>query len=68
MERLKPQTPEKQKKPYFVVFCEDEGRTLYESFGENIQIERIVAENTAYGHANDLGHKVLIFENKNLVQ
>jgi hypothetical protein len=68
MERFRPQPPkEGLRKPYFTVYCQDEGRFIYESSGINKQIERIVAENIAYGHANDLGHKVYIFEEGKLL-
>lgn len=50
----------------FTVYCETEDRILYSSEGKNEMVERIVAQNTAYGHANDLGHEVLIIENSKL--
>jgi hypothetical protein len=61
-ERFRPTPKEQPQKSYFTVYCQDEGRFIYESSGKNKQIERIVAESIAYGHANDLGHKVYIFE------
>jgi len=68
MERFKPTPPKEQlQKPYFTVYCQDEERFIYKSSGLNKQIERIVAENIAYGHANDLGHRVYIFEEGKLL-
>jgi hypothetical protein len=66
-ERYKPTPKEQLKKPYFTVYCQDEGRFIYESSGINKQIERIVAEQTAYSHAKDLGHTVYIFEEGKLL-
>lgn len=50
----------------FTVYCQTEDRILYISEGKNLMVERIVAENTAYGHADDLGHKVYIIDNSKL--
>jgi len=67
MERFKPRPKEQLQKPYFTVYCKDEGRFIYESSGINKQIERIVAEQTAYSHAEGLGHTVYIFEEGQLL-
>ncbi len=60
--RPKPEGKESMSAGYFTVYCVNEGRTLYSSAGKNKQIERFVAERTAFGHANDLGHRVYVFE------
>jgi len=63
MERFRPEPPKEQlKKPYFTVYCQDEERFIYKSPGLNIQIEWIIARETAFEHANQLGHTVYIFE------
>jgi hypothetical protein len=67
VEHFKPRPKEQLQKPYFTVYCQDEGRFIYESSGINKQIEGIVAEQTAYSHANDLGHKVYIFQEGKLL-
>jgi len=67
-ERFKPQpSKEPLSKPYFTVYCKDEKRFIYQSSGINKKIERIIAEQTAYSHANDLGHTVYIFEEGKLL-
>jgi hypothetical protein len=62
-ERFRPEPPKEQlKKPYFTVYCQDEGRFIYVSSGINKQVEGIIARQTAFEHSNQLGHKVYIFE------
>ena len=46
----------------FTVYCLTEGKTLYTSEGKNLLIQARVAEITARGHTEDLGHTVYIFE------
>lgn len=67
MEKIRPQQPEQKKEPFFTVYCETEGRTIYQSSGLNRQIEFTVAKITAQEHANQLMHKVYIFENGKLI-
>lgn len=51
----------------YTVYCQTEGRTIYQSSGFNKQIENIIARHTAQEHANQLGHKVYIFENGKII-
>jgi hypothetical protein len=68
MERFKPTPPKEQlKKPYFTVYCQDERKIIYESSGINKPIEEIIARKTASEHANQLRHKVYIFEEGKLL-
>lgn len=67
MERPKFNPEKKENKPFFTVYCETEGRTIYESSGINAQIENIIARHTAQEHAKQLGHKVYVFENGKLI-
>jgi hypothetical protein len=63
MEKFKPTPPKEQpQKPYFTVYCIDEGRFIYESSGINKQIEGIIARESAIGHSRQLNHRVVIFE------
>lgn len=46
----------------FIVYCLDENRILYQSEGKDRMIEKIVADDIAFGHAYQLNHRVKIFE------
>jgi hypothetical protein len=67
MERIRPSQPEQKKEPIFTVYCLTEGKTIYQSSGLDKQTEFIVAQMSAQGHADFLGHKVYIFENRKLI-
>ena len=55
-----------RKQPNIVVFCRDCQKTLYEGGGRFPRIDKLVARQTAYGHAKQRRHKVevRIFERR----
>lgn len=62
MKEGQPIPEQKENKSFFTVYCEDEGRFIYESSGINKHIEGIIARQTAFEHSKQLGHKVYVFE------
>lgn len=67
MKETEPKIEQKENKPFFIVYCQTEGRTIYESSGINFQIESIIARHTAIEHSEQLKHNVLIFQNGKII-